>query len=61
MKYQITGCTTSGTIFSRWKGENVSTVEVSNVLTDVEWIEDANVYGVQVPGVCVCVHMEMKM
>ncbi|XP_013421672.1 very long-chain acyl-CoA synthetase [Lingula anatina] len=34
----------------RWKGENVSTTEVSNVLADVEGIEDACTYGVPVPG-----------
>ncbi|KAL3866996.1 hypothetical protein ACJMK2_044237 [Sinanodonta woodiana] len=34
----------------RWKGENVSTCEVANVLTALDFIQDANVYGVQVPG-----------
>ncbi|KAK2157972.1 hypothetical protein LSH36_180g05035 [Paralvinella palmiformis] len=34
----------------RWKGENVSTIEVSNMLTELYWIEEANVYGVQIPG-----------
>ncbi|XP_060586557.1 long-chain fatty acid transport protein 2-like isoform X2 [Ruditapes philippinarum] len=34
----------------RWKGENVSTTEVSNILTDLDFIHDANVYGVLVPG-----------
>ena len=34
----------------RWKGENVSTIEVSNVVSDLSWIEDGNVYGVEVPG-----------
>ena len=34
----------------RWKGENVSTIEVSNVVADVDWIEDANIYGVTIPG-----------
>jgi len=34
----------------RWKGENVSTVEVANVVSDLPWIEDANVYGVAIPG-----------
>ncbi|KAH9520445.1 hypothetical protein Btru_060803 [Bulinus truncatus] len=34
----------------RWKGENVSTVELSNVLTTVPFIEDANVYGIKIPG-----------
>ncbi|KAK6179984.1 hypothetical protein SNE40_012217 [Patella caerulea] len=34
----------------RWKGENVSTTEVANILTNVDFIQDANVYGVTVPG-----------
>ncbi|XP_046354705.2 very long-chain acyl-CoA synthetase-like [Haliotis rufescens] len=34
----------------RWKGENVSTNEVSNVLSTVDFVHDANVYGVTVPG-----------
>lgn len=34
----------------RWKGENVSTNEVANVLTALPFIQDANVYGVEVPG-----------
>lgn len=34
----------------RWKGENVSTMEVSEVLSAFPGIVDANVYGVPVPG-----------
>lgn len=34
----------------RWKGENVSTMEVSEVLSSFPGIVDANVYGVQVPN-----------
>lgn len=34
----------------RWKGENVSTTEVSEVLGSLEFIQEANVYGVTVPG-----------
>ena len=34
----------------RWKGENVSTNEVAEVMSQVEGIETANVYGVPVPG-----------
>ena len=34
----------------RWKGENVSTSEVSDVLSAFHGIEHANVYGVAVPG-----------
>ncbi|WP_027896952.1 long-chain-acyl-CoA synthetase [Zestomonas thermotolerans] len=34
----------------RWKGENVSTTEVENVLATFPGIEDAVVYGVEIPG-----------
>ncbi|KAK7484499.1 hypothetical protein BaRGS_00024255 [Batillaria attramentaria] len=34
----------------RWKGENVSTTEVANVITSLDFIHDANVYGVKIPG-----------
>src|SRR4029077_14682035 len=34
----------------RWKGENVSTGEVSGALLAVPGIREANVYGVSVPG-----------
>ncbi|KAL4660738.1 very long-chain acyl-CoA synthetase-like [Arapaima gigas] len=34
----------------RWKGENVATTEVSDILIMVDYIEEANVYGVKVPG-----------
>lgn len=34
----------------RWKGENVSTTEVSEVLGSLGFIQEANVYGVTVPG-----------
>nr|XP_055063001.1 long-chain fatty acid transport protein 6 [Misgurnus anguillicaudatus] len=34
----------------RWKGENVSTMEVSEVLGCLEFLEDISVYGVTVPG-----------
>ncbi|KAK3096869.1 hypothetical protein FSP39_004198 [Pinctada imbricata] len=33
----------------RWKGENVSTNEVANILTNLSFIQDANVYGVTIP------------
>jgi fatty-acyl-CoA synthase len=33
----------------RWKGENVSTMEVSEVLSTVPGVLEANVYGVEVP------------
>ncbi|XP_064608106.1 long-chain fatty acid transport protein 2-like [Liolophura sinensis] len=32
----------------RWKGENVSTLEVANVLSTLDFVLDANVYGVTV-------------
>uniref|UniRef100_A0A4W5QGT3 long-chain-fatty-acid--CoA ligase n=1 Tax=Hucho hucho TaxID=62062 RepID=A0A4W5QGT3_9TELE len=34
----------------RWKGENVATTEVADILTMVDSIEEANVYGVKVEG-----------
>ncbi|KAL7406364.1 hypothetical protein ABVT39_018686 [Epinephelus coioides] len=34
----------------RWKGENVATNEVSDILTISDCFKEANVYGVQVPG-----------
>ncbi|MEZ5243906.1 MAG: long-chain-acyl-CoA synthetase [Acidimicrobiales bacterium] len=34
----------------RWKGENVSTAEVSAVLGECDGVLEANVYGVEVPG-----------
>ncbi|WP_371366249.1 long-chain-acyl-CoA synthetase [Pseudomonas sp. QL9] len=34
----------------RWKGENVSTTEVENVLGALHGVEDAVVYGVEIPG-----------
>lgn len=34
----------------RWKGENVSTAEVSNVMNTASFVQDTNVFGVKVPG-----------
>ncbi|XP_032119216.1 bile acyl-CoA synthetase isoform X1 [Sapajus apella] len=34
----------------RWKGENVSTREVEGVLSQVDFLQQVNVYGVCVPG-----------
>ncbi|XP_029986768.1 very long-chain acyl-CoA synthetase-like [Sphaeramia orbicularis] len=34
----------------RWKGENVATTEVSDILTMNKCLKEASVYGVQVPG-----------
>ena len=34
----------------RWKGENVSTSEVAGAINTFPGIEDANVYGVSIPG-----------
>lgn len=34
----------------RWKGENVATEDVANVLRELDFVEEVNVYGVLVPG-----------
>ncbi|XP_033749287.1 very long-chain acyl-CoA synthetase-like [Pecten maximus] len=34
----------------RWKGENVSTREVCDVISTLDFVQDVNVYGVQMPG-----------
>ncbi|XP_076444246.1 long-chain fatty acid transport protein 2-like [Babylonia areolata] len=34
----------------RWKGENVSTTEVANIMCCLDFIHDVNVYGVEIPG-----------
>ncbi|KAK5618663.1 hypothetical protein CRENBAI_014321 [Crenichthys baileyi] len=34
----------------RWKGENVATTEVTEILGMVDFIQEVNVYGVEVPG-----------
>lgn len=34
----------------RWKGENVSTAEVAEVLGKYPGVAEANVYGVELPG-----------
>ncbi|KAJ8392735.1 hypothetical protein AAFF_G00072190 [Aldrovandia affinis] len=34
----------------RWKGENVATTEVAEILGLMDFIQEANVYGVEVPG-----------
>jgi acyl-CoA synthetase (AMP-forming)/AMP-acid ligase II len=35
----------------RWRGENVATTEVAEVLSQFPGVEEVNVYGVEVPGV----------
>ncbi|XP_059148319.1 long-chain fatty acid transport protein 6-like [Physella acuta] len=34
----------------RWKGENVSTTELANLIAGMSFVHDANVYGVAIPG-----------
>lgn len=34
----------------RWKGENVATTEVTETLGLVDFIQEVNVYGVEVPS-----------
>lgn len=44
----------------RWKGENVATTEVAETLGLLDFVQEVNVYGVEVPGrtsthaVCTC-------
>lgn len=46
-----TGGTLEATLLlRRWKGENVSTAEVADVLTFLDCIKHVTVYGVDVPG-----------
>lgn len=41
-------------VLSRWKGENVATTEVTETLGLVDFIQEVNVYGVEVPGALIC-------
>ncbi|XP_068108527.1 long-chain fatty acid transport protein 3 isoform X1 [Hyperolius riggenbachi] len=34
----------------RWKGENVATTEVSEIMSVLEFFQEVNIYGVSVPG-----------
>ena len=34
----------------RWKGENVATAEVTAAVSDIPGVQDACVFGVEVPG-----------
>lgn len=36
--------------FYRWKGENVATQDITEILRDVSFIQDVVVYGVEVKG-----------
>lgn len=38
----------------RWKGENVATTEVADVVGMLDFIQETNVYGVPVPGSHLC-------
>lgn len=33
----------------RWKGENVSTTEIENIISSLDFVQDAVVYGVEIP------------
>lgn len=37
-------------VIFRWKGENVATTEVTEILGLLDFIQEVNVYGVEVPG-----------
>merc|ERR1712135_57528 len=47
--YCVKFCDRVGDTF-RWKGENVSTNEVGDILSQVNGISEANVYGVEIQG-----------
>ncbi|KAM5129500.1 LOW QUALITY PROTEIN: long-chain fatty acid transport protein 3, partial [Mantella aurantiaca] len=34
----------------RWKGENVATTEVSEIMSGLDFFQEVNVYGVSIPG-----------
>lgn len=34
----------------RWKGENVATTEVTEILGLVDFVQEVSVYGVKIPG-----------
>ncbi|KAI5099965.1 long-chain fatty acid transport protein 6 precursor, partial [Silurus meridionalis] len=38
----------------RWKGENVATTEVAEILGLLDFIQEVNVYGVEIPGTYAC-------
>lgn len=48
-------------LLHRWKGENVSTTEVSEVLGVLDFIQEANVYGVTVQGLWSFSHMKVLL
>ena len=48
-KYEVSFCDRVGDTF-RWKGENVSTNEVSDTIVQAPGVKESNVYGVEVPG-----------
>lgn len=43
----------------RWKGENVSTTEVANILVELDILTDACVYGVEIPGLWNIINFQM--
>jgi solute carrier family 27 fatty acid transporter 1/4 len=45
-------CDRTGDTF-RWKGENVSTVEIENILMDILKQNDIVVFGVPIPGLII--------
>lgn len=44
------GTCTNFAFSSSWKGENVATTEVADIVGLVDFVQEVNVYGVSVPG-----------
>lgn len=48
-------------IFNRWKGENVATLEVAEIIGMMDFVQEVNVYGVRVKSKIFPIVSEYKM
>lgn len=48
-------------IFNRWKGENVATLEVAEIIGMMDFVQEVNVYGVSVKSKTFPIVWEYKM